>query len=248
MKSLLLVVKILAQVNLGVAILSGLFFVAIRQQQAQMTVERQQFSYLPLQGNSKFKIQNSKGKSSPKIAQNPQTTDYSERLRHLETQIKIYQTPKVVVERKIIVRQPPVIPKPQPTIPTPPSITPNPSPVTRNPLPPQPPVTSPLKEQKSTSQVTPDSPKGIGKKYTLSIHYANDLAVGLVVAANKRQLNHGTQMYRRVQTAIALLRRGASKAEAVRKAKVPPAVLEQLLKWGSDRPGATRTALTPSEQ
>ncbi|WP_157867495.1 hypothetical protein [Gloeothece citriformis] len=72
----------------------------------------------------------------------------------------------------------------------------------------------------------------------ISNHYANNIAYGLAVAADEGQINHGTKMYRKVQTAIRLLRRGETKEEATRKAKVPTSVMEQLMKWGEKRPGS----------
>ncbi len=80
---------------------------------------------------------------------------------------------------------------------------------------------------KTFSKNDPDNP----------IYYANDVAYGLVIAANNGQVKHGTRMYRQVQTAIKLLRRGESKEEASRKAKVPTPVMDQLIKWGENRPG-----------
>jgi hypothetical protein len=71
----------------------------------------------------------------------------------------------------------------------------------------------------------------------LSIYYANDVAYGLAIAVNEGQINHGTRMYRKVQTAIRILRRGESKENAIRKAEVPEEVISQLLKWGEQRPG-----------
>lgn len=86
-------------------------------------------------------------------------------------------------------------------------------------------------------------PKGITSKFSITspqddpIVYANDIAYGLAIAANQGQINHGTKMYRKVQSAIRILRRGESKEDAIRKADVPETVIEQLLKWGEQRPG-----------
>lgn len=72
----------------------------------------------------------------------------------------------------------------------------------------------------------------------ISIHYANTVSHGLAIAADKGQINPKTQMYKQVQTAIALLRKGESMQEATRKAQVPEQVIDQLVKWGEQRPGS----------
>jgi hypothetical protein len=71
-----------------------------------------------------------------------------------------------------------------------------------------------------------------------SIQQANDIAYGLLIAGNKGHINYGSRMYRKVQTAIRLLRRGESKERAARQANIPKSVLEQLIKWGENRPGS----------
>jgi hypothetical protein len=71
-----------------------------------------------------------------------------------------------------------------------------------------------------------------------SIQYANDIAAGLIVAHQKGQIKYGTSTYRQVQTAINLLRRGESKESAARQGKVSLSILEQLIKWGKNRPGS----------
>ena len=73
----------------------------------------------------------------------------------------------------------------------------------------------------------------------ISIQLANDIAYGLVIAHDKKQIRYGTTMYRKVQTAINLLRRGAGLNGASRRSGVPRPVLDQLMKWGQERPGAS---------
>ncbi|MDJ0729150.1 MAG: hypothetical protein QNJ33_04075 [Crocosphaera sp.] len=73
----------------------------------------------------------------------------------------------------------------------------------------------------------------------VSIQIANDIAYGLVVAHDKKQIRYGTRMYRKVQTAINLLRRGAGLDGASRRSGVPRSVLDQLMTWGQQRPGAS---------
>ncbi len=73
----------------------------------------------------------------------------------------------------------------------------------------------------------------------VSIQIANDIAYGLVIAHDKNQIRYGTRMYRKVQTAINLLRRGAGLNGASRRSGVPRSVLDQLMKWGQERPGAS---------
>jgi hypothetical protein len=70
------------------------------------------------------------------------------------------------------------------------------------------------------------------------ISYANDISAGLLVAGNKGQINYGTTSYRRVQTAIVLLRQGEDMENAARRAKISLETLQQLIKWGKDRPGS----------
>jgi hypothetical protein len=74
--------------------------------------------------------------------------------------------------------------------------------------------------------------------HKISIQLANDIAYGLVIAHKKRHILYGTNQYRRVQTAIKLLRRGAGLDGASRRSGVTPSVLDQLMKWGQKRPGA----------
>jgi hypothetical protein len=70
------------------------------------------------------------------------------------------------------------------------------------------------------------------------IRYANDISAGLLVAGNKGHINYGTTNYRRVQTAIVLLRQGEDMENAARRAKIPLDTLQQLIKWGENRPGS----------
>ncbi|MEA5510255.1 hypothetical protein VB715_10825 [Crocosphaera sp. UHCC 0190] len=74
----------------------------------------------------------------------------------------------------------------------------------------------------------------------VSIQIANDIAYGLVIAHEKRQVRYGTRMYRKVQTAINLLRRGAGLDGASRRSGVPRPLLDKLMQWGQQRPGASR--------
>jgi len=76
------------------------------------------------------------------------------------------------------------------------------------------------------------------------IGYANDICAGLLIAADKGQINHGTTNYRRVQTAIALLRQGEDMENAARRAQVSLDTLQQLIKWGENRPGSFTSAST----
>jgi hypothetical protein len=82
---------------------------------------------------------------------------------------------------------------------------------------------------------TPITSKKIKKDL---ISYANDISAGLLVAGNKGQINYGTTNYRRVQTAIVLLRQGEDMENAARRAKVSLETLQQLIKWGKNRPGS----------
>lgn len=70
----------------------------------------------------------------------------------------------------------------------------------------------------------------------LARQLANQITTGLVNAANKREINYGTQMYQQVQVAISVLRRGQSLKEAERLSRVPSSVLRQLIEWGQSYP------------
>lgn len=72
----------------------------------------------------------------------------------------------------------------------------------------------------------------------VSIQIANDIAYGLIIAQDKGQIKYGTKTYRKVQTAIHLLRRGAGLDGASRRSGVPRSLLDQLMQWGQQRPGA----------
>ncbi len=71
-----------------------------------------------------------------------------------------------------------------------------------------------------------------------SIRLANDIAYGLIIAGEKGHINYGTKAYRRVQTAIRVLRRGENLYDAARIAEVPSEQLQQLIRWGENRPGS----------
>jgi hypothetical protein len=70
-----------------------------------------------------------------------------------------------------------------------------------------------------------------------SIHHANDIAAGLLIADRKGHINHGNIQYKRVQTAIHLLRRNRTLEQAAYQSNVSLKTLEQLITWGQDRPG-----------
>lgn len=66
---------------------------------------------------------------------------------------------------------------------------------------------------------------------------ANDITFGLIVAAQSGQINYGTRTYRKVQNAIRLLRRGETLSNSASRSQVPLSVLQQLIRWGQNRPG-----------
>lgn len=70
------------------------------------------------------------------------------------------------------------------------------------------------------------------KKLLTSVEEANALVRGLVVARQKRQIGYKSQMWRQVQSAVVLLRRGNTKQQAAQRANVPLKVINQLLTWG----------------
>ncbi|WP_107667257.1 hypothetical protein [Cyanothece sp. BG0011] len=102
-------------------------------------------------------------------------------------------------------------------------------------------LTLPQVPYEKTRNVHPPSVQETKRRLAqeISIQIANDIAYGLVVAHDKKQIGYGTKMYRKVQTAINLLRRGAGLNGASRRSGVPRSVLDQLMKWGQERPGAS---------
>jgi hypothetical protein len=69
-----------------------------------------------------------------------------------------------------------------------------------------------------------------------SIDDANAVAFGLSIAARKKQISPRTSTWKKVQNAIILLRRGASRTLAAQKAGLDISLLEQLISWGQNRP------------
>ncbi|WP_013320736.1 hypothetical protein [Gloeothece verrucosa] len=76
------------------------------------------------------------------------------------------------------------------------------------------------------------------RNHEVSIQLANDIAYGLTIAQDKGDIKYGTTTYRKVQTAIHLLRRGAGLDGASRRSGVPRNLLDQLMQMGQKRPGA----------
>lgn len=120
------------------------------------------------------------------------------------------------------------------------SVIRNSSPVTK----PQPRVTKPEVNRVTASRVT-------RKRTTLAINSptvranknpqqstddANAIAFGLRTANENGQIKTRTAMWRKAQSAIRLLRRGKTRVEAAQIAKIPQGTLEQLIKWGQQRP------------
>ncbi len=89
----------------------------------------------------------------------------------------------------------------------------------------------PLKTQETIPDETPRD---------RAIHLANDLTVGLLVAGIKGKIHYGTRTYYQVQTAIRSLRKGSSYdlVEASRRSQLSTSILEQVAKWGANRPGS----------
>ncbi|PSB46505.1 hypothetical protein C7B80_13030 [Cyanosarcina cf. burmensis CCALA 770] len=88
----------------------------------------------------------------------------------------------------------------------------------------------------TTATSTTTNTKTQPQQSSTSIEAANALMRGLVVARQKGQINHQTTMWRQVQSAVAWLRRGATKQEAALKAGVPLKTIDQLLAWGQVSP------------
>ena len=79
-----------------------------------------------------------------------------------------------------------------------------------------------------------------GKSYARSRKLANDIQVGLIVANSKQGLNRNTSTYKKVQTAIVLLRKGKSQnlEEVAYRSGIQSSVLTALAKLGKNRPGS----------
>ncbi|MBE9038235.1 hypothetical protein [aff. Roholtiella sp. LEGE 12411] len=61
---------------------------------------------------------------------------------------------------------------------------------------------------------------------------ANALAYGLLIAKHKGQIRQSSPKWNQIQTAIALLRQGKSRADSARISGTTISVIEQLIKWG----------------
>ena len=84
-----------------------------------------------------------------------------------------------------------------------------------------------------TNQTTqPEKLNPVTQEPPNSRQMANDIVRGLIVAANKKQINYGTTTYRQVQSAVRALRREKTLEEAADMAKIKLSLLEQLLIWG----------------
>lgn len=111
--------------------------------------------------------------------------------------------------------------------------------------PPQAPPPSP--NQQPASQTTPQTSQAeLDNNREQSARYANDIAAGLLVAHQQGQLKYGTKMYRKVQSAMRVLRQGGTLATAAHRAQVPLPTLQQLIKWGEIRPGSSVAGNNPS--
>jgi hypothetical protein len=75
---------------------------------------------------------------------------------------------------------------------------------------------------------------------------ANDLVYGLAVAGQKGQINYGTQMYKQINSVIAMVRRGETIEKAAEKTQVSTKIIAQILKWGEAR--NTKTSITLDRQ
>jgi hypothetical protein len=119
-------------------------------------------------------------------------------------------------------------------------------PATRPPQAP-PPSPPPSPNQQPASQTTPQTSQAeVDRHQEQSARYANDIAAGLLVAHQQGQLKYGTKMYRKVQSAIRVLRRGGTLVTAAHRAQVPLPTLQQLIKWGEIRPGSSVASNNPS--
>lgn len=65
---------------------------------------------------------------------------------------------------------------------------------------------------------------------------ANAIAFGLRTANENGQIKARSTMWRKAQSAIRLLRRGKTRVEAAQIANIPQNTLDQLIKWGQERP------------
>lgn len=76
----------------------------------------------------------------------------------------------------------------------------------------------------------------VNKKPQQSTDDANAIAFGLRTANENGQIKTRSAMWRKAQSAIRLLRRGKTRVEAAQIANIPQNTLEQLIKWGQQRP------------
>lgn len=96
---------------------------------------------------------------------------------------------------------------------------------------------SPPRVRIQRSSVATNSPAvRVKKNLQQSIDDANAIAFGLRTANENGQIKAHTLMWRKAQSAIRLLRGGKTTEEAAQIAKISPATLAQLIKWGQERP------------
>lgn len=86
---------------------------------------------------------------------------------------------------------------------------------------------------------TPTSANNIGSENN-SITQANALVRGLTIARQKGQINFETTTWKKVQSVVRLLRRGATPQSAAQEVEISLQLINQLLAWGQDSTVANR--------
>lgn len=94
-----------------------------------------------------------------------------------------------------------------------------------------------IPQRRLIATATTDKSSATAPKYSQqAIDDANAAAFGLTVAKHKGQINTATSTYDQAQGAIRQLRLGKSREEAARRSGIDIATLNQLIKWGQNRP------------
>lgn len=97
-------------------------------------------------------------------------------------------------------------------------------------------ITAPRVTRERTTVAINSSVVRANKNPQRSTDDANAIAFGLRTANENGQIKTRSKMWRKAQSAIRLLRRGKTKVEAAQIANIPENTLEQLIKWGQQRP------------
>lgn len=90
--------------------------------------------------------------------------------------------------------------------------------------------------RRSSSVALNSATSSVNTSLHQSIDDANAIAFGLRTANENGQIKTRTAIWRKAQSAIRALRQGKTRVQAAQIANIPQNTLEQLIKWGQERP------------